>query len=97
MGRPAQGRVEAPANTWAGDDLRVVERRFKLYGIKIGKWKPRQHATVCRNCGFAAAPPPEQVAELVASAQPLGAPDPMGPAGTAADPAPDAEVTDFSA
>ncbi|MCU1462830.1 MAG: hypothetical protein JWO37_2905 [Acidimicrobiales bacterium] len=76
---------------WAGTFwLRKVERRFKLYWIQLGRWKVLGHATVCRNCGVGSDVPREHVDELVASAQPLGTPDPMGPA-PAAVPTTDAE------
>lgn len=59
--------------------VRSVERRFKLYFIQLGKWRPRGTFTVCRNCGKAFAVPVSEVPALMASVRPINAPDPFGP------------------
>ncbi len=65
---------------WSGTFwLLAVEQRFRLYWVPVRPWKVRSHAIVCRNCGSAADVARDTALQLVASARPVLAADPLGP------------------
>lgn len=81
---------------WVGTFWLVLrERRLKVYWIAVGRWKPTEYMTVCRNCQATSAMSVEQGAALAASVTPLDQPDPFGPAQAPPPvvPAPSNEVT----
>ena len=64
------------------------ERRFRLYFIPVIPWRAEKYFCTCRNCGGATVVDRGEGAELASNAAPLTAPDPFGPAQSAADDAP---------
>lgn len=74
------GPFTCPTCSWIGTFwLRQVQRQLRIYYIPVMPWTKGRHFTVCRNCGTATEISRETVESLVASAQPIGAPDPFGP------------------
>lgn len=79
------GPYSCPNCSWMGSFwLQVWERRFRLYFIPVTGWRAAQYGCVCRNCGATRYLRASEGAALLASAQPLGSSDPLGPSPTPA-------------
>ena len=75
------GPFACPHCSWLGTFwFRRHERRFRLYFIPITRWWTAQFACICRNCGSATYLRRREGEQYLGQLQPIGAPDPFGPA-----------------
>ncbi len=75
------GPYTCPTCGWVGTFFaRQVQRQLRIYWIPVMKWSNGPIVLSCRNCNATIQVPKEQRDQTLASVQPIGAPDPFGPA-----------------
>lgn len=75
------GPYTCPTCHWVGTFwVRQAQRQLRLYFVPVMKWSRGRFFTMCRNCGTAVPIDREAVERVVSTVQPIGVPDPFGPA-----------------